>query len=165
MIFISHRGNITGKNPHLENSPGYIMNAVDHGFDVEIDVRWIGNNFYLGHDDPQHLIHKEFLTHPNLWCHAKNIDALEALIDLGAHCFWHETDTVTLTSLSYLWTFPAKPLTSRSICVLPESWQLPDCKIECAGICSDIIATYKDQYDSLREAQVCVRVGSEDGVD
>lgn len=164
MIFIAHRGNIAGKNPHLENSPGYIMDAVGHGFDVEVDVRWIGSNFYLGHDAPQHLIHKEFLLHPNLWCHAKNVDALAALLDIGAHCFWHEEDTVALTSLSYLWTFPAKPLTSRSICVLPESWQLADQKIECAGICSDIIVNYRNQYDNMREESICVCVGSENSV-
>ena len=33
-----------------ENNPDYIMKAVDKGFDVEIDVWFKNNDFYLGHD-------------------------------------------------------------------------------------------------------------------
>ena len=35
MILISHRGNLSGKNEELENSPEYIMNALNYGFNVE----------------------------------------------------------------------------------------------------------------------------------
>ena len=34
MILISHRGNLTGKNPERENHPDYIKEALDLGFDV-----------------------------------------------------------------------------------------------------------------------------------
>ena len=38
MILISHRGNINGPNPEMENNPEYIQKALDLGYDVEVDV-------------------------------------------------------------------------------------------------------------------------------
>ena len=46
MILISHRGNITGKQPELENDPNYIRAALDENYDVEIDVWHINGFFY-----------------------------------------------------------------------------------------------------------------------
>jgi hypothetical protein len=56
MILISHRGNINGKNDVRENSMFYIMEALTMGFDVEIDVWYINNEWFLGHDKPQYQI-------------------------------------------------------------------------------------------------------------
>ena len=41
--FISHRGNINGRNSEMENHPEYIMAALREGYDVEIDV-WVINH-------------------------------------------------------------------------------------------------------------------------
>ena len=38
MILISHRGNIDGKNEVWENHPKYIIEALEAGYDFEIDV-------------------------------------------------------------------------------------------------------------------------------
>ena len=38
MILISHRGNIEGKQPKLENKPEYISKALELGYNVEIDI-------------------------------------------------------------------------------------------------------------------------------
>ena len=38
MILISHRGNINGKKPHLENQPNYIDNAINETERKEILV-------------------------------------------------------------------------------------------------------------------------------
>ena len=38
MILISHRGNINGRQPNLENLPEYIDSALELGYDVEIDI-------------------------------------------------------------------------------------------------------------------------------
>ena len=51
------------------------------------------------------------------------------------HCFWHQEDDVTLTSKGYLWTYPNKQLTPKSIAVLPEGV----IEEEIAGFCSDFI--------------------------
>ena len=37
-ILISHRGNLTGKQPELENTPSYIDAALAAGFKCEVDV-------------------------------------------------------------------------------------------------------------------------------
>jgi len=142
MIYISHRGNLEGKSEKDENNPDYILNAVDKGFDVEIDVWFKNDNFYLGHDDPIFKVDKEFLGRDQFWCHAKNHEALYEMSKINCHYFWHQEDDYTLTSKGVLWVYPGKKLTKNSICVLPE---LSDYKIfDCLGICSDFIKRYKN---------------------
>ena len=140
MILISHRGNIDGRNPIYENSDKYCQTAIDKGFNVEIDV-WYTDTWWTGHDRPGYRVSVDFLKKKEVWCHAKNIEALNRLLDLGAHCFFHQNDNVTLTSKGYLWTNPTHQLTEKSICVLPE---LQSINIDgCAGICSDYVERYK----------------------
>jgi hypothetical protein len=62
MKLIAHRGNINGSNPEKENHPDYINEAIKLGHNVEIDVWFINNKFYLGHDDPSK---KYIWTYPN----------------------------------------------------------------------------------------------------
>ena len=143
VILISHRGNINGPNPDKENHPEYIEDALRAGFDVEVDVWKINGKFWLGHDKPQHEVSWDFLSRPGLWCHAKNVSALEDMITINAHCFWHENDTTTLTSQNFLWTYPGKQLLKRSICVMPESIKKDQDLSLCAGICSDFIEKYR----------------------
>ena len=145
MILISHRGNLNGKS-NKENKPGYIHKALWQGFDVEIDVWYIDDEFWLGHDIPQYKIEENFLENPRLWCHAKNIDTLYKMSSNSLiHCFWHQDDDVTLTSRGYLWTLPGKQLTKKSICVLPEFEDKKSKVIlpkNVAGICSDFIVRF-----------------------
>ena len=68
MILISHRGNRNGKNVDRENSPDYIQEALDEGYDVEIDVWVKDDKFFLGHDEPEYTTDKEFLMKDGLWC-------------------------------------------------------------------------------------------------
>jgi len=56
--------------------------------------------------------------------------------------FWHEEDTLTLTSHNYLWVYPGKQPIKNSIAVLPELFQ--DDVSECLGVCSDFIKKYED---------------------
>jgi len=142
MIFISHRGNINGKNESLENSPEYITQALKKGYEVEIDVWYINEMFYLGHDEPTYEIEESFLENTNFWCHAKNLESLQKMLSNSKiHCFWHQDDDYTLTSRGIIWTYPGKTLTLNSICVLPE-W-VEQKEINCLGICSDYIENYK----------------------
>jgi len=141
MILISHRGNLTGKNEKYENHPNYINDAKKKGFDVEIDVWFKENNFYLGHDKPLYEIDHSFLEDRKFWCHAKSSAALNELSKLNCHYFWHDTDDYTITSKGYIWIYPDKPILKNGICVLPE--QTNQKNIECKGICSDFIEKYK----------------------
>lgn len=135
MILISHRGNINGRNPKKENSPGYIWEALYQKYQVEIDV-WYDKGWWLGHDKPQYKCTKNDLCH--CWCHAKNIEALSRLRFIY---FWHQKDDYTLTSNGFIWVYPGKQLVKGSICVLPELGFNGDIN-KCAGICSDYIENY-----------------------
>tara|TARA_B110000483_G_C18127425_1_gene516219 strand:- start:300 stop:731 length:432 start_codon:yes stop_codon:yes gene_type:complete len=142
MIYISHRGNLEGKQENNENNPDYIMQAIKQGFDVETDVWFDKTNFYLGHDEPTYKINSDFLLNKNLWCHAKNFDALDELSKINAHYFWHQEDDYTLTSKGIVWVYPGKLLSKNSICVMPELSNYQS--LECLGICSDLIKNYKN---------------------
>lgn len=143
MILISHRGNIDGSNPLFENTIQYINKAIELGFNVEIDVWYENNKWFLGHDNPQHEVNFDFLLSDKLWCHAKNIQALLGLKNGNIQkYFWHENDKFTLTSNGLIWTYPGNVLTSQSICVLPELNNQKEFD-EITGICSDFITRYK----------------------
>jgi hypothetical protein len=145
MILISHRGNLTGPNPFKENSLQYIQEALDQGFDVEIDV-WIVNEIlYLGHDDIQYKVSLDWLVDKikRLWIHCKNMDALVYFNTLNHpfNYFWHEEDKATLTSQHHIWAYPGYQPIINSIAVMPE--RNNDNTDSCLGICSDYIQNYK----------------------
>ena len=142
-------GSRTGRNPEKENHPDYIDKAIDCGYDVEVDVWSIAGSLMLGHNVPQYEISMGFLLDRelNLWCHAKNIEALSRMIIYGedVNCFWHQEDDVTLTSKGYLWTYPGKELTRNSICVKPTPSNIP---AVCAGICDNEIEIISERIVS-----------------
>ena len=115
MILIAHRGNIDGPNPERENHPEYIRETLDRHYHAEIDVWYKDSKWYLGHDLPQYEVEEDFFSESNLWCHAKNIEALHKMLKEDIHCFWHQEDDVTLTSCGFIWTYPGKELTDNSI--------------------------------------------------
>jgi hypothetical protein len=142
IIYISHRGNLFGREIEYENSPTHILKALAMGFDVEIDVWYQVGQWFLGHDKPQYHIPKEFLVNDRLWCHAKKKEALVEMIKGNKiHCFWHENDERTITSKGYVWTHKNSELIEGAICVLPNKLTEPACPI--GGICSDEIFTFK----------------------
>ena len=143
MILISHRGNIDGKIPEYENNPNYIQAALELGYDVEIDLWVVNDVLYLGHDEPQYKITWEYFKDKvdKLWVHCKNIEALYFVRETRLHYFWHETDTVTLTSKNYIWAYPGKQPISGSIAVMPELEN--DNVLLCKGVCSDYIKRFK----------------------
>lgn len=141
MKYISHRGNTVGKNEETENNPAQIIKTLEEGFDVEIDVWYINQKFFLGHDEPKYEVDETFLEKENLWCHAKNIDSLLFMLkNSKIHCFWHEKDTLTLTSRNYIWAYPGNQPLKNSIAVMPELYN-DNIKL-CSGICSDNIKFY-----------------------
>lgn len=149
MIYISHRGNINGPNLERENHPTYIKEALDKGFDVEVDLRFIEGCFYLGHDAPVYQVDRDFVKNSsNIWFHAKNIEALSEIFTFNnysnIHCFFHNEDAATLTSFKYIWCYPGIPIISeRCIAVLPEKVKHQYDISKAGGICSDYIGKYK----------------------
>jgi len=146
MKIIAHRGNINGPNPKMENKPEYVLNSISLGFDAEVDVWFVKDSWFLGHDTPDYKIDVGFLKNKKLWCHAKNLDALVKMKELNIHCFWHQKDDYTLTSMGYVWVYPGKKLSRNSICVMPELESLDKQNIEfdCFGICTDRASLFKE---------------------
>lgn len=145
---ISHRGNINGKIPEMENQPDYIDKAIEAGYDVEIDFWKIDDNLYLGHDNPTYEITYDWLKarRHKLWVHCKNIRALEFMDEkIELHYFWHEEDTLTLTSRGNIWAYPNKQPIYMSVAVMPEIHN--DDVSKCWGVCSDYIIKYKNEYN------------------
>jgi len=144
MVLISHRGNTNGKFESYENEPMYIDKAISDGFDVEVDVWMIEGVLLLGHDEPQYGVTQQWFNerYERLWIHCKNVEAMEWFdSNREFNYFWHEKDTVTLTSNGSIWAFPGKQPIKNSIAILPEIFN--DNISQCRGICSDYIQQYK----------------------
>mgnify|MGYP003651244795 CR=1 FL=1 len=144
MILISHRGNLSGPNPDLENSQNYINTALSQGFDVEIDVWMVDGKFYMGHDTPQYETQVDFIKQERLWLHIKNIEMLQWIVTSSfGNFFWHQNDDYTLTSKNFIWAYPDVPVphqdTKSAIAVLPsDNFNINNF----AGVCSDHIIKY-----------------------
>lgn len=148
MKLIAHRGLYNGPNKNIENDPNQVQKALDLGFDAEIDLWALYGNLYLGHDEPQYRIDKSFLENTRLWIHAKNLDALLYLTETDLNYFWHQDDDYVITSKHWIWTYPGKTLTKRSVMVMPE-WKDPglkNIKLDCYGICSDYVYNIKTTF-------------------
>ena len=143
MILISHRGNINGKIVEEENNPNYIDDAITLGYDVEIDAWWVDGRVYLGHDKPIYEVDNKWLGEraDKLWVHCKNVELLNWIRSTILHYFWHEEDTLTLTSKQYMWVYPGKQPIVGSVAVMPEMHN--DDVSKCVGICSDYIHNFK----------------------
>ena len=143
MILISHRGNLMGRIPNNENNPNYIDKAINAGFDVEVDMWWVDGRVYLGHDNPQYEVDNEWLVDraDKLCVHCKNVELLNWIRSTILHWFWHENDTMVLTSKNYMWVHSGKQPIVGSIAVMPEIHNESISK--CIGVCSDYINNYK----------------------
>ena len=142
-ILISHRGNLLGKKPELENTPVYIDAALAQGFKCEVDVYSYDDKLYLGHDHAQIETSVDYLQQDGIIAHAKNLNALSAMLQVNIHCFYHHNDDYTLTSRNWIWAFPSKPGTLEHPCiaVLPENYTTDVTNFD--GVCSDFIAQFK----------------------
>jgi hypothetical protein len=107
MKLISHRGNILGPVPSRENRPSYIDSSIQLGYDVEIDIRYINNEFWLGHDKPQYKVDLNWLDlrKNNIWIHCKDVDSASFLSKTKSKFkfFCHSQDYFVLTSTNHLW--------------------------------------------------------------
>jgi hypothetical protein len=103
VIIISHRGNIRGPIPDKENRPSYIDCAIGNGFHVEIDIRSIDGELWLGHDEPQYKVDHKWLDKRRnyLWLHCKNLEAAKECWAYNSFC--HTYDSYTYTSIGKIW--------------------------------------------------------------
>lgn len=146
MRLISHRGNLVSPAPHKENSIPHLQNALDEGFDVELDLWRQDGEFFIGHDRPQYPVEHEWLNEKphRLWIHCKNLNCLQFMTQTDWRYFWHQSDEFTLTSTKHIWTFPQKQVTPQSIlvCTNFNSTQAA-MEYDMYGLCSDYVGYFK----------------------
>lgn len=145
MRLIAHRGNTFGRNAEKENSIDYIEDAINSGFDVELDVRYCENSklFYLGHDSPKFKVDLPWLLEKSekLWVHCKDLNSMIVLNGTGLNYFWHQNDCYTLTSREIIWTYPKRRITEKSVivCQTEENCFHYVNNTNCYGVCSDYV--------------------------
>jgi len=142
MLIISHRGNLEGENESTENSPSQIETAINFGYDVEIDLWLIDNDFMLGHDKPEHPISLDWLVSNEkfLWVHCKNFEAIDYLSknQINLNYFFHDSDDLTLTSRNFMWIYPKKTYSNNSVIVCKDYDEFTNyLKKPPLGVCTD----------------------------
>ena len=153
MILISHRGNIDTVNLERENTKSYIQEAIDLGYDVEIDVRYNNNKFWLGHDEPDHEVDIEWLTKRknNLWIHCKDFLSLAKLINSDLRIFYHQDENHTIIgNTKAIWSHDIDDANHQSIIPLIDIDSVNSFKNfnqKYYGICSDFIKQVGDKLN------------------
>jgi hypothetical protein len=150
-ILISHRGNIDGRIPERENTVEYINEALQKGYNVEIDCHLVDREIFLGHDSGVEKMPNEFFINEKLWLHAKSLETFHFLREtIGSqvskpNIFFHTIEDVVVTTNGYSWVNVHKDIGYNSILVLPEEYFYCSKKNinACVGICSDFISNYK----------------------
>lgn len=154
MKIISHRGNINGIKIGLENRPSYIDSAIQLGLEVEVDVRYINNKIYLGHDFPEYIIENKWIEKRirHLWFHCKNLEAAQYLNknfqDIMFFC--HSQDPFVCTSIGYFWVHDLS-FELKEDCIIPLLNKEDIIKFNnknVYGICTDHVTFCKDNLIS-----------------
>lgn len=137
--FIAHRGNYSGPQPSWENTKDYLEFAYfDKKYDVECDLIAYNGILYYGHDEPQEVANTNFLQNEGVWCHAKNLEAMVILLNMRTNCFWHEEDTITITSNKNIWCYPGIfPNSKKAVWLDLLNVPLPKIIGNIYGICGD----------------------------
>lgn len=152
MKIISHRGNYNGIYPERENKPSYIDTTLSMGYDVEVDIRFIDNKFYLGHDTPDTIITKEWIVNrkENIWFHCKDLYSAQEFkrMNFGIKYFCHSSDDFVLTSTNHIWVHNLD-LNLDETCIIPlidkESIENYNSNNLIYAICTDFIDILKQK--------------------
>jgi hypothetical protein len=149
MKIISHRGNICGPVIEKENRPSYIDSAIQLGYDVEVDLRYVNNEFWLGHDFAQYKIELSWMEPRKemLWFHCKDIDSALELAKLNAYKFFcHTNDSYVCTNNGYLWVHDLSGKIDNK-CIIPllseQDIQKYDNNKTPYAVCTDFVNSIK----------------------
>ena len=138
MKIISHRGNLYG--PETKDNIASKIQEIAKKMLVEVDVWCLKDQWFLGHDKPENAATFDFISNSNFILHAKNLEALKKLTETDLHYFWHQQDDFTLTSKNFIWTYPSKNVTDKSIIVCRTKAEVDYYKSTNAwGICTDYV--------------------------
>jgi hypothetical protein len=143
--FIAHRGNVDGRIAHTENKPETIQELNRKGIACEIDVWYIENKYWLGHDAPETEISFEWLMDylPLRLIHCKHREALDNLhrlcgkLGYDINLFYHTVEDYALTSRGHIIVHPDQSCLPDSIEMMPEMSKQRDIKTFSNSVCSD----------------------------
>jgi len=158
---IAHRGNVNGPDPKNENRPEYLLEALQAGYDVEVDLWWdpILKEAWTGHDEPTYAWDPfaGYSYDTRIWFHCKNRAAAELCIYQGHQCFTHDKDPYVVTSGRRRWAYEGFKFS------LPVLWCYPGVEAgphgvqvhragdavqwDAYGICSDYVSDLKQELD------------------
>jgi len=147
--WILHRGLKDGPDSALENREELLLERIQEGWEVEVDLWLKEGSFWLGHDGPERpLKDRRLLTNEKVWVHCKNLEMVAYMVEQrpGAPFFSHDRDEAVLTSNGLIWCYPGFQAGPNSIVVMPE--RVPEFRIDyerIRGICTD----YKEPVNSL----------------
>lgn len=130
---------MSGPNIATENTLKSCEKCFELGFEVELDVWKLNDALWLSHNFPNTRVERVpnwLLERSDVWWHAKNLSALQYLLDKKKKVFWHTNDKYTLTSNNKIWTYPGEKLTEISIAVLPEE-SMQKIPKSIFGVCTD----------------------------
>ena len=120
MIIYAHRANAEGPGSG-ENSRLAVEACLDDGLGVEVDVRCVDGQLWVGHDDPLWVADLALLRRPKVMCHAKDVVAADKLSALGLTGFCIDVDRYALCSDGSVWTnYPCRVVVSSAIACSPE---------------------------------------------
>lgn len=127
---------------HRENTIEAIEQALLYCNKVEVDIRRIGERWYLGHDTPDYLVTEDFLLDnaSKLLLHCKNLAALTTLSNYqydSIEYFWHQEDNYTLTSNNHIIAYPGQPINEMCILMMPETNNYDTDTWDCWAVCTD----------------------------
>jgi hypothetical protein len=134
---------VSGKS-ELENQPGYLLDTIDQGYDVETDI-WFNDEWWLGHDRPVYQIDEKFiiLIKDSAWFHAKNKEALDHLAKLGTNAFMHDQEPYAMTTFGYKWSHNGLSNPEGIVC-MPDLQHEGHLLLDCKGVCHyDLVAVKK----------------------
>ena len=149
MILISHRGNLNGLNPERENTKEYVQEAINRGYQVEIDIRAKNDLLFFGHDTPDREVDQSWLCERRefLWIHCKDFDSLSMLIDSNLRTFFHEKESYSIISNKLIWAHDLSKFNSRCIIPLLSEEQVVSWRQQPVfGICSDFINICMERF-------------------
>lgn len=157
---ISHRGNLNGPNPARENTISYIDEAIQAGFNVEVDLRVDNGSLHLGHDFAQHKVtyYDIAIRKRELWVHCKDIESF--FYSPTFKCFCHTSDPFTLVTpgsypnyQGWVWVHDLSlELTNLSIIPLISKEDIDDFDLDRTktifGICTDYPCYLKEKLNA-----------------
>jgi len=150
MKLISHRGNICGRFLDKENRPSYIDCALQLGYDVEVDVRYVNGAFWLGHDTPDYKISESWISLRNskLWLHCKDIFSAIKLKNMNVNYFCHTSDPYVPVSSGHFWVHDLTlPIDHNCIIPLLNKTDVTSYTgNQPYGICTDFINFAKEKF-------------------